>query len=268
MQSQLPPRHQVSENGSERSITIRNWKVKSRKLPILSSKEIDDANSRLGIPIPEMIFGNNEVRIEHASGWAIKFDALDALDMVDKTGETMLKVAYSQEWNQSRDTSSGDIKDVVKPYDWTYTTSYKGTVVEGSQPFSATSDNIPLDKLKQPDPILFYDEADLYEDELHDNGASLLNVRVRVMPQRMLLLARLFMRLDGVVCRIRDTRVYVDFETDDVLREYTAKEGSYDDVKRRVPPWKAEETGVLMNDPMWVAEQLKVVENIKETVRL
>lgn len=47
----------------------------------------------------------------------------------------------------------------------------------------------------------------------------------------MLLLCRLFMRLDNVVVRIRDTRIYVDFETEEVVREYTAKESSFKDVK-------------------------------------
>ena len=46
------------------------------------------------------------------------------------------------------------------------------------------------------------------------------------------MLCRLFMRLDGVLVRIRDTRVYVDFGTDVVTREYTAKEASFEDVKK------------------------------------
>jgi type 2A phosphatase activator TIP41 len=91
---------------------------------------------------------------------------------------------------------------------------------------------IPLELLKRRDPILFFDDVVLYESELDDNGISLLSVKVRVHAQRMLLLSRLFMRLDGVVVRIRDTRVYVDFEKEEVLREYTAREGKFDVVKR------------------------------------
>jgi type 2A phosphatase activator TIP41 len=47
----------------------------------------------------------------------------------------------------------------------------------------------------------------------------------------MLLLSRLFMRLDDVVVRIRDTRVYADFDSDTVLREYTAREAAFDAVR-------------------------------------
>ena len=50
-----------------------------------------------------MIFGDNFVRVEHeGSGWGVEFNSFDALDRVDKTGESMLKVAYSKEWQKSR----------------------------------------------------------------------------------------------------------------------------------------------------------------------
>lgn len=51
------------------------------------------------------------------------------------------------------------------------------------------------------------------------------------MPERMLLLCRLFMRLDNVLFRIRDTRVYVDFKTRKVTREYTATEEKFGAVR-------------------------------------
>ena len=88
-----------------------------------------------------------------------------------------------------------------------------------------------MDKLRRPDPILFFDEVDLYEDELGDNGMSLLSIKVRVMPARLLLLSRFFLRLDDVIFRIRDTRVYVEFETGQVIRDYTAMEGPYAKLK-------------------------------------
>jgi hypothetical protein len=91
---------------------------------------------------------------------------------------------------------------------------------------------IPIELLKRRDPILFADEVVLYESELDDNGISAMTVKVRVMEQRMLLLCRLFMRLDGVLVRVRDTRVYVEFGTEEVVREYTAREDKFDTVKR------------------------------------
>ena len=71
----------------------KGFKISARKLPISKSGPIDDMSKRLGIPVPEMIFGDNMVSIEHlASGWRLEFNAYDALDRVDKTNKNMLKV--------------------------------------------------------------------------------------------------------------------------------------------------------------------------------
>ena len=95
--------HFPSPADAGKSITQNGFKITTRKLPILKAKPIEDMTSKLGITPPEMIFGDNAVRIEHVkSGWSIEFNAFDALDRVDKTGDSMLKVSYSKEWQQNR----------------------------------------------------------------------------------------------------------------------------------------------------------------------
>lgn len=128
--------------------------------------------------------------------------------------------------------SHDDIKQVIKPFDWSYTTNYKGSVENGEGfDFVPSTTPIPLQLLKRPDPIMFYEDVILYESELDDNGISMLSCKVRVMPDRLLLLCRLFMRLDNVLIRIRDTRVYIEFKTGQVIREYTAREEKFETVK-------------------------------------
>lgn len=88
---------------ADTSIVRDGFKVITRKLPILKAGPIEEMNNKLGIAPPEMIFGDNYARIEHeSSGWHIEFNAFDALDRVDKTGDSMLKVSYSKEWQQNR----------------------------------------------------------------------------------------------------------------------------------------------------------------------
>lgn len=125
----------------------------------------------------------------------------------------------------------------MKPFDWSYTTDYKGTIRDNGRPFEETTKTIPVELLKRPDPILFFDEVVLYEDELADNGITMLSCKIRVMPERLLLLMRFFMRLDNVLFRLRDTRVYIDFQTMEVIREYQAKECEYEKVRqvRKIP---------------------------------
>ncbi|KAH9433728.1 hypothetical protein MCOR02_005773 [Pyricularia oryzae] len=209
----------------------RNFEIASRKLPISKSGPIDAMSARIGIPVPEMIFGDNLVSVRHVpSGWTMSFSAEAALDCVEKTDKGMLQVAYAGAWSSSRENTSG-IKEVVRPFDWSYSTDYRGTE-EPAKLVPGSGKQIPIELLKRRDPILFFDEVVLYESELDDNGVSIFSVKVRVMEHRMLLLARLYMRLDNVVVRVRDTRLYVDFDTQEVIREYTAKEDSFATVKQ------------------------------------
>ncbi len=133
---------------------------------------------------------------------------------------------------KDREKKHEGITEVVKPFDWSYSTDYKGTLRSPSPPFENTTMAIPLELLKRPDPILFFDEVILYEDEMADNGITMFSCKIRVMPARLLLLCRFFMRLDNVLLRIRDTRVYVDFGTGEVIREYLAKEEKYEVVRQ------------------------------------
>ena len=222
---------------------------------------------KLGIAVPEMIFGDNFVAIEHAqSNWAITFDAFGALDKVDKTGEKRLKVSYSKEWHESRE-NDHKIKEVVKPFDWSYTTGFKGEVADGAPQFEPTDKTIPLELLKRPDPILFFDDVMLYEDELADNGITVMSVKIRVMPARLLLLSRLFMRLDNVLVRLRDTRVYVEFGTGEVIREYIEKEEAYDAVREKLAG-RRDDVAAVLRDPNQVGEVLNVVGKTLERVQL
>ncbi|KAL8783943.1 MAG: hypothetical protein Q9213_004273 [Squamulea squamosa] len=224
-----------SGSNSDKSILHHGFKVTTRKLPILKAEPIERMTSALSIAPPEMIFGDNFASIEHLeSGWKITFDAFHALDLVDKTGGSMLQVAHSKEWQSTREKKHEGITEVVKPFDWSYSTNYKGTEQSKSKYFEPSDTPIPLDLLKRPDPIVFFEEVMLYEDEMADNGITLLSCKVRVMPARLLLLSRFFMRLDGVMLRIRDTRVYVEFQTGEVIREYTAREDKYEVVRQKL----------------------------------
>ncbi|KAI9166850.1 Protein of unknown functionlike protein [Paramyrothecium foliicola] len=257
--------------------TQGRFRIATRKLPISKAGPIDELTERIGIPVPEMIFGDNLVSVTHVpTGWSLAFDAEAALDAVDKTDRNMLKVAYARDWESTRENTTQKIKEVVKPYDWSYSTTYAGTVHQpaaaGPSPHelrpAPPQKTIPIELLKRRDPILFFDEVVLYESELDDNGISIYSAKLRVHEHRMLLLCRLFMRLDNVIVRIRDTRVYVDFDTDEVIREYTAKEASFDKVKMalfmsgRLP----DDVTISLRDPNVLDPLLTIVEQKTEVV--
>ncbi|KAJ7741008.1 type 2A phosphatase activator TIP41 [Mycena metata] len=181
----------------------------------------------------------------------------------------------------------------TKPYDWTYTTTYAGHAAPweppntefdsadassdaGSRPTTPEADKhvpeapqwtwtaadpenpthtIPLAELTRPDPILFYAEVPLFEDELHDNGASHFLVRVRVMPTCLFLLARFTLRVDNVLFRTYDTRLYHSFTSNPplVVRETSGWEAPYDRVKGALP---RRDDLTPLTDPNFIAKVL------------
>lgn len=170
--------------------------------------------------------------MEH-SNFKITFGAYDALSLVDtsSTSSEKIKVAYAEEWTRKSSANHSDVKDVVKPYDWTYTTPYKGTTFTVLEENTAAS-LVDLNRLRKQEPILFYDENILYEDELADNGTAMLVIRLRVMPTCFLVLQRFFLRVDDVLFRMNDTRLYHEFGQDHFVREYTSKEAHYNEIRQ------------------------------------
>ena len=70
-------------------------------------------------------------------------------------------------------------------YDWTYTSTYCGTTfpLQCSAKFVPADPDrpdhtIPFAELSRRDPIEYFAEIPLFEDELHDNGVSQFNVRI------------------------------------------------------------------------------------------
>lgn len=82
----------------------QNYSSSIAKTNLLPPHLVPSAQSDLGIPLPEMIFGHNHLTLEHKHGFRLEFRALDALRRVDSTSESseMIKVAYAEEWTSKR----------------------------------------------------------------------------------------------------------------------------------------------------------------------
>lgn len=171
----------------------------------------------------------------------------------------VIKVPEAREWTAAN--LAAGLKQVR--YDWVFGTEYQGELVglptkgeEGSNPcdtlLDVKEDNsgggkegegegggkgssaawVPADESvidrgllqSREQPILFYDDITLYEDELHDHGVVSLNVKVRVMPTCWFLLLRYFLRVDGVLLRVQDTRYFHKFGEGWVGKEVTHKD--------------------------------------------
>ncbi|OUM55343.1 hypothetical protein BVG19_g4865 [[Candida] boidinii] len=278
------------------SISINNWEIYSNRNPILSSSEIEILEDELEFPVPEMIFGNNKIEVVYkvedentgdgAGGdviteeekFRIVFNASDALRQVENhetiDPKKLLKVSYANEWLSTRKEKHQNTEDVVldiyKPFDWTYSSEYKGTVKTGKF-IRDDSKEIPLNKLRDTnEPILFFDDMVLYEDELADNGISSLSVKVRVMKNCLLILQKLFIRVDNVLLRVFDTRVYIDFEELVIIREFKKMEINYDDILKIVKreQGSSADPRSFLRDINWCSSKMPVISLEREYMEL
>ena len=76
-----------------------------------------------------MTFAWNYLRLKHKAGFGIEFNPLDALKLVTEKNYVP-KVAIADAWREAR--QGLDLPEVKTPeshkFDWTFTTSYKGTL--------------------------------------------------------------------------------------------------------------------------------------------
>jgi len=254
----------------DNGITIRGWTITKNKSTIGNETEMKAWSQKLGIGIlPEMVFGNNYLKLKHnASGKELKFDCIDALDLVNKTELPDIVVMASEAWRKGNlKTLEGMIgKETIQPFDWTFTTDYKGTLPADAV-VAVTDEKIDIAKLQQPDPILFYDDdLILFEDELGDNGTSTVSIKVRVMPTCLFILQRFFLRVDGVVFKMFDTRYFLQFHKPYFIREFQRKELSYQAVLDALN-LKYDGVGISkIRENNLVAELLPLVEIVNEKI--
>lgn len=214
---------------------FKDWTIESTKGHILASKgeTRDKFENNIKLPhLPDMLFAHNYLTLKHKDGFGLEFNPFDSLLLVDPTGD-LIKVGVSKEWKESR-TDSEFIHKMVKPFDWTFTTPYKGTLSgddNNKMTEKETDERIDMEKLKIPEQISFFDEVCLFEDELSDHGTAHLNVKIRVMPNSFFILQRFFLRVDDVVIRVYDTRIHYETQNKYMIREYLEKESLVKDLR-------------------------------------
>lgn len=198
--------------------------------------------------MPEMLFGKNRfVLADSASGFSLEFSAEAALSEVSHIPPTDVKVAAAQTWTQSNQGAVAKLKNqnelsedtTSQDFDWTFTTRYAGTFTPNpptiiSEGLDPQKDGIPMQKLRHTaDPILWFSQVHIFEDELHDNGIADYSTKARVMGNFWFMLVRFWLRVDGVLFRITDHRYYHEFGTQFIIRETTNKQGTWEDLTKK-----------------------------------
>ncbi|KAL0356884.1 UNVERIFIED_CONTAM: TIP41-like protein [Sesamum calycinum] len=250
---------------------IRGWEIESRKRSILNSSLLQQWEEKLQTShLPEMVFGESSLVLKHvSSGVKIHFNAFDALCGWKQEALPPVEVPAAAKWKfRSKPTDQ-----VILDYDYTFTTPYSGSASVEKNPepgrgaaeesscnahWEDCQEEIDMVALASKEPILFYDEVILYEDELADNGVSLLTVKVRVMPSGWFLLLRFWLRVDGVLMRLRDTRMHCAFRGNEepiILRESCWREITFKTLSSKGYPTDS----AAYSDPGVISERLPIV---------
>ncbi|XP_050149397.1 TIP41-like protein isoform X2 [Malus sylvestris] len=180
-------------------LRIHVWDIESRKRSILSSSNTELWEQKLHTcHVPEMVFGDIGLFLEHVkSGATIHFNSFDALVGWKKEALPPVEVPAAAQWKFR---TLKEERSLRRP-----------EISNGR-----TEEKIDVVALASKEPILFYDEVVLYEDELADIGVSLLTVKV--------------LRVDGALMRLRDTRMHCSFSDDAnpiILRERCWREATF-----------------------------------------
>ena len=207
-------------------------------------------------------------------------------------GVSILRTLDAKVWSNKSRVVGGDISsDDSAPhpahssefyYDWTFSSPYAGTILSKQNVSDNKSHSIkriinnrqqwqPLPQSQIPfhllqdtsQPILLYDDIHLFEDDLHDNGESSLNIKIRIMPKCWYVLQRLFVRVDYVCVKCREVRYFCLLDNDSssaaaaaegsckvnvVYRDVTWREASWTELNKRNLPvdpsaWMEHTTG-------------------------
>uniref|UniRef100_A0A1I7TWW0 TIP41-like protein n=1 Tax=Caenorhabditis tropicalis TaxID=1561998 RepID=A0A1I7TWW0_9PELO len=180
--------------------------------------------------LPEMVFARNRLKISFGNDKFIELNALDALKMVISDRLPDVKVGASTVWQSTRMDRIQQINEHQKPFDWTFTTHYKGTI-EGLK-VEPTTERIDMDRLRRHDhQIAFTTIVPLFEDELADHGTAELVAKIRVMKEGYFLcVLRFYMRVDKVLIRMCDTRIVGNTTDSYFIREWTLREAKMEDL--------------------------------------
>ncbi|GLT47338.1 hypothetical protein SLA2020_210430 [Shorea laevis] len=264
-----------------RGLRLHGWEIESRKRSILSSSSLQQWEEKLQTShLPEMIFGESCLVLKHiSSGTKIHFNAFDALAGWKKEGLPPVEVPAAAKWKFRSKPS----QQVILDYDYTFTTPYFGSEVTEIDPdkhgigevseissglhWEDTEEKLDLVALALKEPILFYDEVVLYEDELADNGVSLLTVKVRVMPSYWFLLLQFWLRVDGVLMRLRDTRMHCVFDKNAdpvIIRERCWRESTFQALSAKGYPTDS----ASYADPSIISQRLPVIMHKTEKLRI
>ena len=259
-QSSTPSRTVANKAGDDLQIPVVRtnhynfdiWHIAVAEGPIMPDDELTKLSETLKLKsVPDMVFNDNIFSISFGNAdpnlanpspkmdknkppvFSINFNTEDALGAIEGANYEHVKVASTASWQETRDMAKAPMKDKGN---WTFTTRYQGTLTSFSDSSESTNSLVwkpteaEIDYARLRDrskPIMKHEDIILYEDELDDNGQAQLRLRFRLMQDCFFILLRFYLRLDDVLVRLVETRLYCYGGEKRIIRESCYREFSW-----------------------------------------
>lgn len=186
------------------TLEYKDWVFVVKKGGMCSSARLEQISKDLNISVPTVVFEENTLLVQNTKkkGLCFLFTAFDALSKMEK--KTKEKTRFAIVWEKEN--------KKIENENWIYSVRYIPDIpsivsVERNQ------EGLDIFLLKRKEKFLFFKEIILYEDELDDNGQSILSIKIRVMESFFFILVRCFIRNDYVRCISYETRLQHVFES-------------------------------------------------------
>ena len=196
--------------------------------------------------LPEIFYGFNRLfLLNESQNFCYEFNPLQMLSLTNNNVRQKLlkekEIYYIPTQAKSQYSKTDDTKNEM---DWSFSSPYMGhitsinncimnkyyPIINETKKFRTEKSNITFPEIKVEN-VLNYNQVQFFEDELGDIGLSEGKIGFGVMDQCFLGLMRCYLRVDNMLVRNIDTKIYHKFGEKYIVRNFSVKEKTYDELK-------------------------------------
>ena len=245
----IPPNNKEIELSK---FNYKGWDFYSHTENMLNSKDLDiliknkEENGLYISHLPEIFCGFNRLfLINESQNFCYEFNPLQMLSLTNNNVRQKLlkekEIYYIPTQAKSQYSKTDDTKNEM---DWSFSSPYMGHItsinncimnkyypkINETKKFRTEKSNMIFPEIKVEN-VLNYNQVQFFEDELGDIGLSEGKIGFGVMDQCFLGLMRCYLRVDNMLVRNIDTKIYHKFGEKYIIRNFSVKEKTYDELK-------------------------------------
>ena len=229
----------------------KGWDFYSHTENMMNSKDLDilikdkEENCLFVSHLPEIFYGYNRLfLINESANFCYEFNPLQMLSLTSNAiRQKLLKekeIYYIPSQAKSQYSKSDDN---AADEDWSFSSPYIGHItsinncciskyynkINETKKFQIEKSDIKFPETKVEN-VLNYNQVHFFEDELGDIGFSEGKIGFGVMNECFLGLMRCYLRVDNMLVRNIDTKIYHKFGDKYIIRNFLVKEKTYDEL--------------------------------------